>query len=197
MPAGDTYELSYEAIYEGQSVVNVFHAIQIGADGSLDPRKGLELAFSTDLKPLILSNLVNEYQELQIRTRGILLNETQTLLTLIGATGGIVGDGLPPNSVLMTRNYGLRAGLKGTGRTLWTGIAEGDTLQGIISIAALALWVPYEAAAAIPITDPVTGWVFQLAVKGSVDNVLRAFQRCETQPRMRTLRSRTIGPVGA
>jgi len=152
MPDGDTYELSQEAIYEGQSVVNVFHYLQVGADGTGDPRLGLVNAWLDELFGLIIPNLVPEYAMLQFRTRGILLNETQTLLTLNVTNGGNLGDGLPPNSVAMTRNYGERAGRKGTGRTLWTGVPELQTDQGLCELAYLAGWVAYENAAVLPLT---------------------------------------------
>jgi len=38
MPAGDIYELSVDAQYNGQNVTNVMHMVQIGADGSGDAR---------------------------------------------------------------------------------------------------------------------------------------------------------------
>jgi len=197
MPAGDTYELDLEALYQGQAVVNVFHFFQVGGDGTGDVRQSLANAFALVLQPLIVSNLVEEYVTQQFRVRGVDGSETQTLLVLDTTTGGIIDDGLPPNSVLMTRNYGLRDALKGTGRTCWTGIAETDQEKGVMKLVPLAGWVAYENAAKDTIEDPALGWDFQLAVRSPSDEIFRPVLRLETQPRLRTLRSRTIGAFGA
>ena len=197
MPAGDKYELNVEAIYQGQSVVNVFHMFQIGSDGTGDPREGVVNAFEVNLKADIIDQLVDEYQMLQYRSRGILGNETQTLLTLVSDKGARVEEGLPPNSVLMTRNYGTRTGKKGTGRNCWTGIPESKQDQGVADILYLADWVAYETALAATIDDPGLSWEFQVGVLSPSDGVIRAIVRAETQPRLRTMRSRTIGSVGA
>ena len=197
MPAGDNYQLTLEAIYEGQAVVNVFHFRQNGADGTGDVRLSLANIFEAQVWPLIQARLVNEYAKVGYLTKGIKPNETQTLLTLNAAVGGIVEDGLPPNSIMMMTNYGLRLGLKGTGRTMFTGIPEADTEGGILNLTYQGTWQTYIDKMLTTMTDAVLLWSFDFGVLDPAVDVIRLIQRMEVRPRLRTLRSRTIGAFGA
>lgn len=197
MPAGDNYQLVHEAVYNGQSVINVYHWIQIGADGTGDPRQSLANIFNIQVWPLIQANTVDEFVQLGYRTKGIIPNETQTLLTTAGLTGDLVEDGLPPNSVTQLTNYGAPLGRKGTGRTLMTGVPESAQQDGVLDILYQGSWVTYETLLIVPVIDGVTSWSFQFGILDTALNVIRPVQRIEVAPRMKTLRSRTIGATGA
>jgi len=197
MPAGDSYQLVHEGLYEGQSVISVYHWTQVGADGTGDPRLSLANIFNLQVWPLIQANIVDEFQQLGYKTKGIIPNETQTLLTVVGAVGTLVEDGLPPNSVLQLTNYGAPLGRKGTGRTMITGMPEAGNREGVFSVAQQAGWVSYETLLILPVIDGVTSWSFQFGILDTALNVIRPVQRIEVAPRVKTLRSRTIGAAGA
>jgi len=197
MPAGDNYQLVHDAVYEGQSVVNVFHFLQVGADGTGDPRQSLANIFNIQIWPLFAAQLVDEFQQLGYKTKGIIPNETQTLLTVAGATGDLTGEGLPPNSVMQLTNYGAPLGRKGTGRTLLTGLDEAVAESGVWDLVQQANFASYETLMIVPLIDGVTSWSFQFGVLDAALNVIRPVQRIEVAPRVKTLRSRTIGAAGA
>jgi len=197
MPAGDTYEMSLEGIYNGQSVVNTYKAYQIGADGTGDARKALVDAFNVDIWPLIKAFLIDSYSQSIYRSRGIGANETQTLVTPATDTGAVVGEGAPPNSVLIVRNYSTPIGRKGTGRNLFSAVPEDQIANGNFLAAYLGTVELYAQAIPQPITDAFTGYVFGLGIWNSdLANVIQ-YQRCEALPRAKTLRSRTLGQIGA
>ena len=197
MRAGDNYQLVHAAVYEGQSVVNVYHFIQIGADGTGDPRQSLSDIFNVQIWPLIQTQLIDEFVQLGYRTKGIIPNETQTLLNVVAATGDLTDDGLPPNSVMQLTNYGSPLGRKGTGRTLLTGLPEANATDGVWDLTQQAAFAAYATLMTAPVIDGVTSWSFQFGILDTDLNVIRPVQRIEVAPRVKTLRSRTIGASGA
>jgi len=197
MPSGDNYQLTLEATYNGQAVVNVFHFKQSGADGTGDVRESLADVFQAQVWPLIQARLTDEYEKLGYLTKGIKPNETQTLITSSIANGSLVEDGMPPNSVMQMTNYAVRSGLKGTGRTMFTGLPETDVENGIINLADQASWVTYITKMLATMTDGVLLWSFDFGILDLSTNTIRDVERMEVQPRMKTLRSRTIGAAGA
>lgn len=197
MPAGDNYQLVHDAVYEGQSVVNVYHFIQVGADGTGDPRQSLANIFNIQVWPLQQAHIIDEYTQLGYRTKGIIPNETQTLLTSATNTGDLTDEGLPPNSVLQLTNYGAPLGRKGTGRTMLTGLPESVATDGVWDLGQQAAFATYETLMIVPLIDGVTSWSFQFGILDTALNVIRPVQRIEVAPRVMTLRSRTIGAAGA
>lgn len=197
MPSGDNYQITLDAVYNGQAVVNVFHFVQSGADGTGDVRESLTNIFQAQIWPLIQARLTSEYVKQGYLAKGIKPNETQTLLTSSVSAGTLVEDGLPPNSVMQMTNYGLREGLKGTGRTLFTGLPESDQANGIINLLDQASWLTYITKMLSTMTDGVLLWSFKFGIYDTASNVIRVVQRMEVQPRLKTLSSRIIGPAGA
>ncbi len=197
MPAGDNYQLVHEAVYEGQSIISVYHWIQIGADGTGDPRQSLSNVFHLQVWPLIQDRVTTEFVQLAYKVKGIIPNETQTLLDIRGGIGDLAVEGGPPNSVLQLINYGARLGRKGTGRTMITGIPETNNTGGVWDLSEQAAWAAYETLLIVPVVDGTTSWQFQFGILDTDLNVIRPVQRIEVAPRAKTLSSRTIGVGGA
>lgn len=193
MPAGDLYELALDCVFEGQACTNTYRATQVGADGTGDPRQALASAFNVDLWPLLKTNLVETFVQRAYRVRGIHLNETQTLIVPADDTGTVDEIGLPPNCVLLCRNYAQPIGRKGTGRNLFSGIPESQLNEGNFDGLYLGGWSNYTEAVADNISDPGSAYIFRCGVWNSDLEAVLQFQRSEVQPRCRTLRSRTIG----
>ena len=192
MPAGDVYQLTAEMTFDNQQVVNGYHFVQVGVDGSGDPREAVALIWN-DLFQAPFSNLVSNNLEINnVRVRKVLPIQTQAFVLAVNEQGSVAGDVLPTNMCAVLRLYGILSGRKGIGNlripgVVVTFIADGQVDASYVGIAEI-FGNLFEADQ----TEAGSGFVFRSCVLGT-DDVARTVQRAVMTSRIKQLRSRTVG----
>lgn len=192
MPAGDIYELSCDSLLDLQNLTNVHHFVQVGADGTGDPRVALASIWTLSFQVAWLNTQPLTSTLVQTRGRRLLPTQTQSFFTAVGVAGGIIGDVLPANSVVVLREYAIPSGRKGIGNQRISGIPASGTDAGVIDTTYAALVELYGLPFTVDQTHVASGFVFRACVLGS-DDVARKIEKVLATTKVKQLRSRTIG----
>lgn len=193
MPDGDIYELTVDQIYGSQAIANVHHFVQKGDDGSGDGREALGIIWSDEYQVAFLACVSIELEVLQLRIRQLLPTQTQQFIQSIATPGTISQDGLPPQQCAILRQYGTRAGRKGTGHQKISGVPVGSVDTGRVTAAYSTLMNTLGDADESTHTESASGYQFRGCVLGTSDNVAREIQKAGGTSRIRTVYSRTPG----
>ena len=189
MPANDIYELSVDAVYGSENMTTVLHWLQVGSDGTGDPRDALNQIWVASFDaPQRLSQVVGVVH-FQQRVRRLFPTQTQSLITANAGVGTMAGDGLPTNQCAILRMYGVLSGPRGIGHQKLYGIPTSLVLRGRVLIAYRDAVEPYGLLFTSD-TTVANGWKFRAGVLG-VDNVCRAVQKTDILARVKQVHSRS------
>ena len=192
MPAGDIFELSVDMMFDSQAIMNRYHFVQIGSDGSGDARVSCTEVWDAFFK-ITFQNLVSdEITIVQKRCRRVLPVQTQQLVSSDGAHGSVTGHVLPTNCVAILRLYGTPSGRKGVGFMKIPGVATAFVNEGRINSSYEGIAELFGDQFEADNTHGGTGFVFRSCILGS-DDVARQVQTARCTSRIKQLRSRTIG----
>lgn len=192
MPNGDIYQCTAEMNFNNQDIVNVYHFVQVGADGSGDPREKVGLIWLANFETPLLAVLSDEVTIDVLRIRRLSVGQTQSFITTVGTAGGIPGQPLPTNQVAVLRLYGVRSGAKGIGNMRLPGVDNVFVNEGQVNASYVALAELFGDEFESNHTDGPSSYVFRSVVLGN-DGVGRQVQRAVMTSRIKQLRSRTIG----
>lgn len=192
MAAGDIYEMSLDMTWQAQAIMNRYHFVQIGSDGTGDARTSVAQNWDTFFRPFFLALISDEITVTQSRVRRVLPVQTQQLVTAEGVAGMVAGDVLPTNCVAILRLYGVLAGRKGVGFMKIPGVATAFVNEGRINSSYEGTAEIFGAPFEVDQTHGGTGYVFRSCVLGT-DDVARQVQTARATSRIKQLRSRTIG----
>lgn len=193
MPDGDLYEMNVDLTYAGQNCVNVHHFLQIGADGTGDPRSALHQMWFLKYSAKLQTIMVADVTIVQTRIRQLKPIQTQTLITSAGFAGTHTGDALPPHAACLLRQRGFPTGRKGTGGMKIVGVPTSEVKQGIIEVAYAALVQTYGDLSESNQADGTTGFNWRSCVFSQIDGVPRLIEKSKVTPRIVTVHSRQIG----
>jgi len=192
MPDGDVYEATCEMTFNNQEIVNGYHFVQVGADGSGDPRQAVGLVWIGFFEGPLLDVISDEVTVNVVRTRRVLPTQTQSFITTIGTAGTIIGNPLPTNEVAVLRLYGTLAGRKGIGNIRLPGVDAAFVNEGQVNASYVALAELLGDSFEEDQEDVPSDYKFRSCVLGT-DSVPRKVQRALMTSRIKQLRSRTIG----
>ena len=192
MPAGDIYQCTAEMNMDNQDIVNVYHFVQIGADGTGDPRQKVGLIWLANFETPLLACMTADVQIDVLRIRRISPTTTQSFITTVGTTGGLPGASLATNQVAVLRLYATKAGRKGIGNLRIPGIDNTFINEGQIDASYVGILEIFGLAFEVDQTDVASGYSFRSVVLGT-DGVGRQVQIVRATSRIKQLRSRTIG----
>ena len=192
MAAGDVYECSAEMTHNQQQIVMGFHFVQIGADGSGDPRQAVANVWLGNFETPLLACLSSQVQINVLRIRRVLPTQTQSLVATVGTLGTVIGVTLPTNQCAVLRLYGVLAARKGVGNVRMPGIGATFIDEGQVNASYVGLTELFGDAFEVDQTDIPTAFTFRSCVLGT-DDVPRQVQRALMTSRVKQLRSRTIG----
>lgn len=194
MAAGDTYQVRNLWTLFGQKCVNVFHYTQVGVDGTGSGRQALMDAYTLSevSQYLLLSSPDAVFDVVGVKGVGAILS--QEIVEPIGLGGTNSGDAMPPNMTLAVTFYTATKGPKGRGRTYLIGVPEDVVENGVVLEAyhsgVLLTWLNAQNDL---LTDPGSGYTFRRSIWNPIDDVGHNIIFGDTNPRVRNLRSRTIG----
>ena len=191
MPANDVFELSVDSVYNNQSVTNVMHLIQVGADGSGDARDAVLGTWAAQFQAQQALCQVDSVQHFRNRCRRILPTQTQTKIESDVTVGGQAFPGLPTNQCAILRFYGAIAGRKGVGHQKMYGVGINFCQQGRLSTAWRDLCQTYGTQFKSDHAH-ISGYVFRMSVLGN-DGVARKIQGTDPLPRIKQVHSRSAG----
>lgn len=192
MASGDIYQCTCEMDFNNQAIVNVYHFLQIGADGTGDPRAALATIWEDNFEAPFLALISEQVTVDSLRIRRILPTQTQSFFRAIAEIGDIIGQPLPTNQVAVLRLYGVRAAGKGIGNMRIPGVDnvfvdEGQVNGSYVGIAEL-FGDEFEQSH----LHVASSFTFRSCVLGT-DDVARQVQRARMTSRIKQLRSRTVG----
>jgi len=191
MPANDVFEVSVDAVLNGQNMTNVMHFIQIGADGTGDARTamaGLWTAiFDLPLRNTQSSSVLHQ----QTRVRRVLPTQTQTTITAGVNAGTRLVESIPTNQTAILRFYANPFGRRGTGNQRFYGVGTDVVLSGRISDGMATLMQLY-GVLFITNAPPSNSYVFRAAILSN-DGIARPIMKTLPLPVVKTMHSRTVG----
>ncbi len=192
MAAGDVYECTAEMDFNAQQITNGYHFVQIGADGTGDPRQAVANVWIANFEAPLLAALSSQVTVNVLRIRRVLPTQTQALVATIGTAGDVAGQPLPTNQVSVLRLYATKSGRKGIGNMRLPGVDNVFVNEGVVNAAYVGITELFGDAFEANQTDGPTSFVFRSCVLGT-DAVARQVQRALMTSRIKQLRSRTIG----
>lgn len=192
MAAGDIYELSLDMTFDNQAIMNRYHFVQIGSDGTGDPRISVTETWELSFRAAFLNLISDEVAIVQQRCRRVLPDQTQQLVTNDAVAGNVTGDVLPTNCVSILRLYATASGRKGVGFMKIPGVATAFVNEGRINSSYEGIAELFGDPFEVDHTHGGTGYVFRSCILGT-DDVARQVQTARCTSRIKQLRSRTIG----
>lgn len=192
MPAGDVYELTLDQIVADQSISNVHHFVQIGSDGTGDPRAAVAAVWASFYNTPYLNLLSTGVTVFQSRTRRVLPTQTQQFTASIFLSGAVVGVPLPTNQCAIMREYATPSGRKGVGHVKLPGVDNVFVNEGRINGSYRGLIELFGDIFEADRTDSGSGFAFRSCVLGT-DGVARQIQLTRATSRIKQVRSRTVG----
>lgn len=142
MSVGDIYEASLLTSVNGQKCANVLHFRIATMPATVDPAEDLAEAIQTNLFAGVLAPAWSGDCILQqIRTRKIAPAPGGAIIRPVNQPGDGTGDTLPPNNSVVLTLYSARADRSGRGRLHLSGVEETNVQDGLLSVAAAALYV--------------------------------------------------------
>jgi len=192
MPDGDIYESSVDGLIASQAVTNVHHSVQIGTDGTGDPRVAVASIWATFFQTAFLNCVVDDYLLTITRTRRLFPTQTQSFVTNVALNGNVVGDPLPTNQCAILRQYGTLTVRKGVGHVKMPGVDDVFVDEGRVNASYVGLAEIFGNVFEVDQTHAASGFVFRSCVLGT-DNVARQIQATKMTGRIKQIRSRTIG----
>jgi len=193
MPANDVYEMAIDHTLAGQNLTSVYHAKQIGVDGTGDGRAAMHLWWEEHFEALFLACVSINLVLVQSRIRQLQAVETQSLITALAGAGGIAIDQLPPQSCAILRTHATPLLRRGTGHVKMSGITVDHTDAGRIDAALFALIAAFGVPMETDKTEATTGYVFHMSVLSQVDDIARPILKTESLTRIKTVHSRSVG----
>lgn len=195
MPAGDVYELTIDSTYNAQSIANVLHFTQIGADGGGLGEEAVPAMFASVFLQPWAAMICNTYQFLQSRCRRITPTETQQFVSPINVFGDDVRQDSPTHLTAILRTYGTTTGRKGTGGIKFCGFSIDSYREGRIGGPFAGLGKVLGELMELDQSDVGSGYIFHASVFSRIDKVARQIQKTVMLPRLKTVRSRQLGVV--
>lgn len=193
MPAGDVYESSIDMTFAGQKLTNVIHFVQVGADGTGDPRESVTGILTTDFLPDYQNLVVDSLTFDQVQARRLFPTQTQQWTAASGVVGTQLSDGLPPQSCAILRLYGSRIGNRYVGRQLISGLPTSAVKDGQINNTLMGLLGIYGDHFESSHSFPISGYEFTATILRRADSTNSQIIRAQSLARVRTARSRQLG----
>lgn len=192
MAAGDVYSCGLDMTLNAQELNMGFHFVQIGADGSGDPRQAVANVWLANFETPLLNALVAVVTLGVLRIRRVLPTTTQSLVATVGTVGLVAQNPIPTNQCAVLRLYGVLAGRKGIGNIRMPGIGIDFVDEGQVNASYVGLSELFGDPFEVDQTDIPTAFTFRSCVLGT-DSVPRQVQRALMTSRVKQLRSRTVG----
>lgn len=192
MAINDVYRAAIASQVNGVNCLNVFHFIQIDADGAEVPPDSLKAALETILLPVWVPMISPQVSIDSVIIRKILPSGSQPFAySLASGTGTHAGtQAMPANLAVVNTHYTTVLSKRGRGRVYYAGIPQTMVDASVPKAAWVSLFGTFITVLKAQIQDAGSGINWQWVHYSPTDNAVRVITHTEQRMQLRTLRER-------